>query len=356
MRKIVFFTKYTSKGPSSRYRTYQYKFFFDEHFETEYLPFFDDNYIDKIFSNKKVSTLQLIKFSIKRIVQILNLIGSKDLIVIEYELIPYFPAVFEYLFKISGVKYVLDFDDAIFHNYDNSKNKLVTFLLGSKINIISKNAAHIITGSPYLTQFLTQFNENITEIPTSVDVEKYSKNKEHIKNDKVVIGWLGSTTTSKNLLFLTSVINSLKKTFPEIVFRFCGFNDLLLKHFNSENVEFIKWSELNEIKFLNEIDIGIMPLEDNLFNRGKCGFKLIQYMAMGKPTISSPLETNIKINRNNKNLFATTPHEWHDALQSMIIDYEKYRDIGLANIDIIKKHYSVEVNSKVYIKLFKSVM
>ena len=297
MRKIVFFTKYTSKGPSSRYRTYQYKFFFDEHFETEYLPFFDDNYIDKIFSNKKVSTLQLIKFSIKRIVQILNLIGSKDLIVIEYELIPYFPAVFEYLFKISGVKYVLDFDDAIFHNYDNSKNKLVTFLLGSKINIISKNAAHIITGSPYLTQFLTQFNENITEIPTSVDVEKYSKNKEHIKNDKVVIGWLGSTTTSKNLLFLTSVINSLKKTFPEIVFRFCGFNDLLLKHFNSENVEFIKWSELNEIKFLNEIDIGIMPLEDNLFNRGKCGFKLIQYMAMGKPTISSPLETNIKINK-----------------------------------------------------------
>lgn len=356
MRKIVFFTKYTTKGPSSRYRTYQYQTFFDDYFETEYLPFFNDNYIDKIFSNKKVSVFQLIKFFIKRIVQILKLIGSKDLIVIEYELIPYFPPIFEYLFKISGVRYILDFDDAIFHNYDNSENKLVKFFLGNKINTISKNAVHIITGSPYLTQFLYQYNTKITEIPTSIRFDVYSKNREHIKNNNILIGWLGSTTTSKNLLILTDVINSLKKKFPQIIFRFCGFDDLLVNHFNSENVEFTKWSVLNEIKFLNEINIGIMPLEDNLFNRGKCGFKLIQYMAMGKPTISSPLETNIKINRNNRNLFATTPQEWHDALQSMIVDGDKYRDIGLANMEIIQKYYSVENNSKVYVKLFKSVI
>jgi len=355
MRKIIFFTKYTSKGPSSRYRTYQYKSFIDEHFETVYLPFFDDNYIDTIFNNNKINAFQLIKFVIKRIAQVLNLIGSKDLIVIEYELIPYFPAVFEYLFKISGVKYVLDFDDAIFHNYDNSKNKFVKFFLRSKINIISKNASHIITGSPYLTQFLQQFNERITEIPTSICIEEYSKNRKYIKNDKVVIGWLGSTTTSKNLLILSCVINSLKNTFPEIVFRFCGFNDFLVNHFRKENVEFIKWSESNEIKFLNEINIGIMPLEDNLFNRGKCGFKLIQYMAMGKPTISSPLEANVKINRGNGNLFASTSDQWCNSLTRMINEYDNYKNIGISNIELVRKYYSVEENSKVYIKLFKSI-
>jgi glycosyltransferase involved in cell wall biosynthesis len=227
MKKIVFFTKYTSKGPSSRYRTYQYSSFFDENFDTTYLPFFDDNYINAIFKNKKVSLFTLIKFFLKRMFQVLSKMGSKDLIIIEYELIPYFPPIFEYLFKLTGVKYILDFDDAVFHNYDNNKNKLVQIFLGNKINVIAKNASHIITGSPYLTSFLKRYNSNVTEIPTSISYDHYMKNKNTCINDKFIIGWLGSNSTSNNLLIIKDVINKVSDDFPNIIFRFCGFNNLL---------------------------------------------------------------------------------------------------------------------------------
>lgn len=356
MKKIVFFTKYTPKGPSSRYRTYQYESYFKEEFETEYFPFFDDKYIDSIFNNKKAGFFSLTRLCVIRMIKIFGKLFSKDLIVVEYELVPYFPPLFEYLFKLTGVGYILDFDDAVFHNYDNSKNKIIKFFLGSKIKIISKNATHIITGSPYLTQFLIQFNANVTEIPTSICFEYYQKNKKTIENDKLIVGWLGSNTTSINLLIVKDVISEIKKTFPNVVFRFCGFNDSLLSHFNRDDFELVDWSPINEMCFLNEISIGIMPLEDNLFNKGKCGFKLIQYMAMGKPTISSPLEANVKINRANGNLFATTKKEWSKALITMINDYENYKKVGIENIEIVRKHYSSEENSKMYIKLFKSII
>lgn len=354
MKKIIFFTKYTKKGPSSRYRTYQYESYFKNEFDIEIIAFFDDNYIDSIYNNKKISCFNLFYFFFKRIVKILSNLFTKDLIVIEYELIPYFPPVFEYLFKATGVRYILDFDDAVFHNYDSSRNKIIKFFLKNKIKNISKLASHIITGSPYLTSYFVEINKNVTEIPTSIKFEFYRKNRLNFDTDKFVIGWLGSNSTSKNLVIVKDVINQISEKYPKVIFRFCGFNKLLLNNFNEENIELEEWSELNEIKFLNEISIGIMPLEDDLFNRGKCGFKLIQYMAMGKPTISTPLEANVKINRNNGNLFARSSDEWYEAFTKMINGYQKFKDVGISNSEIIQKFYSSEENSKIYINLFKS--
>lgn len=355
MKKIFFFTKYTKKGPSSRYRTYQYESYFEEEFEIEFSPFFGDEYIDSIYNNKKISKLKLIGFFVKRIQNILSKLFTKDLIVIEYELIPYFPPIFEYLFKITGVKYILDYDDAIFHNYDNNNNKIIRILLKNKIKTIAKYASHIITGSPYLTNFFSKVNENITEIPTSIKFEHYQTNKlKHKPDNRFVIGWLGSNSTSKNLIIIKDVINQISSEFPNVIFRFCGFNKQLLSNFNTKNVELEEWSEINEMKFLSEISIGVMPLEDDLFNRGKCGFKLIQYMAMSKPTIATPLETNVKINRDNGNLFASLPNQWYEAIAKMINEYDSFKSIGVRNAEIIQKFYSSEENSKIYIKLFKS--
>lgn len=98
-----------------------------------------------------------------------------------------------------------------------------------------------------------------------------------------------------------------------------------------------------------------MPLGETLFNRGKCGFKLIQYMAMGKPTISSPLEANIKINRNNGNLFASSKSDWYESLTFMINHINYFNKIGDSNTEIIKKYYSIEENSKIMINLFKNI-
>ena len=98
-----------------------------------------------------------------------------------------------------------------------------------------------------------------------------------------------------------------------------------------------------------------MPLFDQPFERGKCGFKLIQYMACGLPTISTPLESNLKINHNNGNLFATTEIEWYDAFQFVFHNKEYFKKVGELNRDIISKFYSIESNRIKYINIFNSI-
>jgi glycosyltransferase involved in cell wall biosynthesis len=99
-----------------------------------------------------------------------------------------------------------------------------------------------------------------------------------------------------------------------------------------------------------------MPLDATPFNRGKCGFKLIQYMAMGKPTLSSPLDANVKINRDNNNLFATNKKEWLDCINEFSSNLTFYKEVGLKNQEIAEKYYSVEGNSINYINIFNKLL
>lgn len=356
VHKILFFTKYTEKGPSSRYRSYQYRSYFEEYFDLEYLPLFDDNYILKLYGNKRKNYCQIIAAYLKRIIQVVKLIGTKDVIFIEYELLPHFPPILEYLLYISRVRVVLDYDDAIFHNYDLHKNFIVRNLLGKKISNIARMANYIITGSPYLTKYFKNYNRNVIEIPTSIIQEKYIIQPSKRKKKSFVVGWIGSKSTSSNILILLNVMKYINDINPNVVFKLMGFDSNLKCHFTHPNIQFIDWSKESEIEFLNQINLGIMPLYDNHFNRGKCGFKLIQYMAMGKPTLSTPLEANLKINRDNHNLFASEENEWIKSIIYASENNDYCNHIGSKNRKIVEKYYSVEVNAKLYIKLFKSLI
>ena len=293
---------------------------------------------------------------LKRIYQILFICKNGSLVFIEYEFFPYFFTFFEKLLKFKKIKYILDYDDAIFHNYDSNGNKIVQILFRNKIPLIAKEAAHIITGSPYLTTYFKQFNSHTTEIPTSIDFNKYQKaTKPVAKTDKFIIGWLGTSSTSKNLIFLVPAFEAISKKYKQVKFRYCGIDKRILNLFENLNYEMVEWSSENEMTFLNEIDVGIMPLEDNKFNNGKCGFKLIQYMAMGKPTISTPLLANVKIDHGNGNLFATTLGEWINAFEYVIINCRSFSDIGIENKNVIERSYSIQKNYMKYLEIFKQV-
>jgi glycosyltransferase involved in cell wall biosynthesis len=352
--KVIFFTKYTEKGPSSRYRSYQYRAYFKEHFELKYLPLFDDNYILNLYGNKRKNYYQIVTAYLKRIIQVINLFGTKDVIFIEYELLPYFPPVLEYLLYISRVKVVLDYDDAIFHTYDLHHNFFVRILLGKKISTIARFANYIISGSPYLTEYFKKYNNNVLEIPTSINFEQYKAKCDElkVKNDAYLIGWIGSKSTSKNLVLMKNVFQKIIEFNPNISFHFMGFDNSQKNMLGLANIHFLDWSEKEEHLFLNSIDAGIMPLQDTPSNRGKCGFKLIQYMAMGKPTLSTPLESNIKINRDNKNIFASNENEWLESIKLLFENKEQMKSVGEKNQEIVRKYYSIEANHTTYIEIF----
>jgi hypothetical protein len=350
--RLLIFTKYTEEGPSSRYRHFQYLTFFKKHFDTYTLPFFKSNYNYK-FNNLK-TYYNIFRSVLLRMYYVIFFVKKNDIVLIEYELLPYFPAVLENILLFKNVNFILDYDDAIFHNYDQHPHKIINYLLKNKIPYISSKASYVITGSPYLTNYFLNFNDKVIEIPTSINYQIYSSSVQKKCRNTINIGWLGSSTTSKNLLILNKVFYDLKLKYKnKIKILFCGFDENLLTYFNNTEIEIIKWSSKNEFDFLNNIDIGIMPLEYNDFNKGKCGFKLIQYMAMGIPTISSPFETNIKINQNNNNLFASSEADWYNSLVNMIDNINNFEEIGLYNIDIVKNFYNIEVNYKKYINLLK---
>jgi glycosyltransferase involved in cell wall biosynthesis len=346
--KILFLTKYTENGASSRYRTYQYLKYFKD-FDFNVFPLFDDSYIPGQYLKSTQSKTYIFKRYIKRLFKLFKL-KKDDIVCLEYEFFPYLP--FEtLLIKILRIKYIVDYDDAIFHNYDQHKNIVIRCLLKHKIKNIIKNAKVVITGSPYLTNYASYYNKNVVEIPTSIDIEKYHKDlKVNKTSKKIVIGWIGSTTTSKNLISIIPVFKKLLKNNIDFELRFIGFDKTQENKFNGLPITFVKWKPNTEIEEIFKFDTGIMPLEINKFNKGKCAFKLIQYMACGLPTISTPLESNIKVDRGNGNLFASSLDDWYSGVIEIYSNKEKYMKIGLKNIETVRSHYSIQSNYELYKK------
>lgn len=352
--KLYIFTKYSPKGPSSRYRTFQYIPYWTNHYEIKVHQLLGDWYFDK-----GVSFIQKINFlltSVKERLNILNKIVPGDLVFIEYELFPYLNGFAEKKLHSRGISFILDYDDAIFHHYGHHKFFLIRLLLGKKIQSIIKYAAHVVTGSPYLTSFSQTYNTNTIEIPTSVDCNDYNQlidGFDRGDNNIFVIGWLGSFATSNNLVIIRDAFAEFSRH-HSVELWLMGFDESKKEIWNNLPVRYFKWSTMDEKKFLKSIDAGIMPLIENPYNHGKCGFKLIQYMAMGKATISTPMEANLKIDRNKSNFFAREKHEWLDAFR--LVQEKLPYDSLIQNRSVVENYYNTPVNAAHYITLFNQLL
>lgn len=349
--KVVIFTKYTEDGPSSRYRTFQY------------IPYLTKEYSYRINSlfpsgferNKIIDWGGLALNFLKRFFILIFRLRKGDILYIEYELFPYFPPIFEFILHFRGISYVLDFDDAIYHNYDSSNSKLVRLFFSHKITFISKYASAIIVGNNYLYSYFIKLNSRVYIIPTSIKFSKYNEKRNPKRIEYPIIGWIGSHSTSVNLIQLLPVFLKLKIKYPNLDVIFCGVSSQIKSIYSGTGVKFINWGVDSEFEFLNSVNIGVMPLDDVPFNRGKCGFKLIQYMAMGIPTISNPFIANVEIDRSSGNLFAQTEGEWYNGLVKMIEEKEYFKEVGENNIEIIEEFYNSEKNFYHFMAVIKSI-
>jgi len=350
--KILFLTKYDHLGASSRYRFYQfYSYLHNNGFECKSSPFFNDNYIENLY-NKKSNLKNILKAYFKRFL-ILFIIKRYDLIVIEKEIFPYFPAIFEKLLNIFSIKYIVDYDDALFHQYDRHDKKIVRILLGSKISSVMKNATLVIVGNKYLAEYAESIGtKNIEIIPTVVDINKYSE-KKIIDSQKIIIGWIGSPSTTKYISKLENVFLKLKEKYNIQITLIGAFSS----PFTEISVHIIPWSENTEVEEIKKFDIGIMPLVDSYWERGKCGFKLIQYMACSLPVIGSPVGVNSEIINHEKNGYlASSDSEWFEYLEKLIIDISLRREFGINGRDKVKRKYSKQRIEKQILSLYLDVV
>lgn len=337
------FTKYHNAGPSSRYRTLQYLACLEEDFKVQIQAGFGDWYLDGNY-NKALKICRLLMAFFYRWYQVLTL-PSNCVAWIEYELFPYMPPIAEWYLRLRKIPYSVDYDDAVFHNYDQSGNWFLRHFLRNKIPWVMKHAHTVVTGSPYLTKFAFQFNNNTIEIPTAIASNRYFENNHLLPTENTntfIVGWLGSKTTSHNLGLITAAFKEFVQNANAELW-LMGFDPSMAHLLTGLPVKFFKWESEKEIPFLNTINVGIMPLLDTPFNHGKCGFKLIQYMAAGKPTISTPLDANIKINRHGANLFATNTSEWLSAFCYFKSNPVIAVATGRENRKIVKQFYDKTV-------------
>jgi glycosyltransferase involved in cell wall biosynthesis len=318
-QNLNFYTKYSSLGASSRYRTLQYLPFLPTTVNYRVEPLFDDSYLKSLYQNKKKPLFNALNCYLKRLVNLTELPQSPSLI-LENELWPYLPYKLEEAFLKEVKKLVLIYDDAIFHHYDQSKNPYLK-ANKNKIGRLMQRANSIIVGNSYLAEYANHWNSQVHIIPTVIDGSLYSRAKNYTNtSSKLMIVWVGSPATAHYLYSLASIWgDSWVQANTELVI--IGANDLKLPQ--GLTVKYIPWSSETEITEIQNCDLGIMPLSDDPWSRGKCGFKLIQYMAAGLPCIASAVGANKEIIVNGETGFLVkTNAEWLLALKEFY--NEKY--------------------------------
>jgi len=359
---LLVFTKYSYEGPSSRYRFYNYQnSFLENNIEMDIKPLFDKHYFNTMCKWHKMFVV-FISY-VKRVFFISQLVlfpKKYDVVLLEYELLPYFPAWFEYLFAKRGVRYIVDYDDAIFHKYDNHQNIIVQQIIGNKIAKVMAYAQTVIVCNLYLETYARQYNKNIVTIPTVVQLEKYiekMKNAQEKDGDTFTIGWIGSWTTGVYVLDVLPQMKAFVKKYENVRFHLVGFDAKLLSEGQKKeaHIEVIAWSDESEIDEILDFDVGMMPLPDDAWSKGKCGFKLVQYMSCKKPVIASAVGVNCTLVKEGINgLLITDASEWFNAFEKLYLDKELRDKMAQNNFKKIEKEYNNTIHSQRYVDLLQN--
>jgi glycosyltransferase involved in cell wall biosynthesis len=263
------------------------------------------------------------------------------------------PPYFERRLARARVPFVFDFDDAVFVPYVSPSNGYLSYLkFPGKTRAICRMAAHVMAGNSYLADYAREVNPRVTIVPTTIDTEKYTV-EPHAPNDVPVVGWSGSYSTAQHLATLSEALRRLAAR-ERFRLRVIGAPDFKIE---GVDVEALPWRSETEVADMRPFDIGIMPLPDDPWSRGKCGLKALQYMALGVPTICSPVGVNTEIIEDGENgLLAATDDEWVEKLSGLLRSAELRARLGRAGRETVEARYSAAVQAPRVYDIFASVV
>lgn len=350
---FVFFPKYTRAGASSRYRSFQYLPALDAaglRFTAS--PLLDDAYLAHKYAHGRVRIGDVLCAFARRLWAVLA-VPRAAVVVIEYELLPWFPVVLERWLAWRGCRLVVDYDDALFHQYDAHPNPWVRRLLGRKIATVMRLAHTVVAGNAYLADYARRAGApRVAVIPTVIDLARYSAKDAASASGVFTIGWIGSPSTARYLRDIAPALARVCRDGRARV-RLVGSGPVDLP---GVPVEVVAWREETEVDAIRGFDVGIMPLPDEPWARGKCGLKLIQYMACGLPVVASPVGVNAEMVEAGSNGFlALTPEEWVTALHKLALDRDLRRAMGLAGREKVEKKYCLQLTGPSLVALLQTV-
>ena len=344
------------RSPSQRYRFEQYLPYLEQqgyHFTFSYLLSPKDDvlfYSKGRFFTKLFILFKTILIRIKDVLRYKNF----DIIFIQREASFFGTSFFEKRAFKSGARVIFDFDDSIWLA-DTSPGNLKWEWVKKPCKFFDniRYAHAVIAGNNYLADKALSANPNTVIIPSTIDTNYHQALYDLRNKESLVIGWSGSISTVKHFETLLPVLIKLKSKYGQkIKFKIIGQTNYV----NSQlEVESVAWSEKTEVKELNTIDIGLMPIPDDEWANGKCGLKGLSYMACGIATIMSEVGVNKKIIQHGTNGFlAENDYEWFNLLRELIENKELRQEMGLNGRKTVVEKYSVEANKNKYLAIFKN--
>ena len=254
-----------------------------------------------------------------------------DVIVIERELFDDPSSWMERIFRSRCKRLILDVDDAIFLRYPE------------KFPLLCRLSDLVIVGNSFLATACESDAREIKIIPTAIELKEYLPSGRTTRNQPAVVGWIGTETNIPQLKLILPALREVSQNIP-LVLRVISSSARPFSELDLEGIEleFQEWSADTAIDDIREFDIGVMPLVDEPWERYKCGFKLLQYMAAGVPAIASPVGVNSQIIQSGVNgILAENTADWISALQKLLTDEDCAHQMAATACKTVEEHYSV---------------
>ena len=354
-KKILFIVPYPmGEAGSQRFRFEQYFGVLEENgFEYEVASF---------LSKEAWSILYRKGYFAKKIGAIINgYLGRMKLLFVMYrydfvfihrEVSPFgYPWMGWVITKLWRKNTIFDFDDAIWLANTSESNWITKFFKRySNANSLMKWATVVSAGNKFLAEYASGFNRHVIVNPTTIDTTTLHNQVKQHEDHKFTIGWTGSHSTVQFLDDIVPVLQELEKKFD---FEFHVIADVAPR-FQMKSMKFVKWSKKTEIDDLLRLNVGIMPLPDNIWTRGKCGFKALQYMALGIPAVVSNVGVNAEIVDHDVNgCVCNSAGEWYQNLSKLMTDKDYLLRLSKGTRERIISGYSLQSNKGNFLSLFK---
>lgn len=351
MASILLLSKYGPSGASSRLRCLQFIPALERRgFTVDVRPFFDESYLARLYAGRRADPRTVVTSYVRRL-RDMRAARSYDLVWIEKECLPWLPAVAEQP-AFRNVPTVVDFDDAWYLRYALNRHGVVRRLLGDKLARLVRGATCVVAGNAVLEDWARdQGAPRVARIPTVVDTDRYEVRPP--PDGPFTVGWIGTPITAPYLRSVHEALKTLATRAPLQV-RVVGAPGFTL---DGVDVVSVPWSEATEVEALGGMHVGIMPLPDGPWERGKCGYKLIQYMAAGRTVVASPVGANTEIVRHGTTGFlASSTEDWVTALDHLRRTPEDRRRMAVEARRMVEETYSLKAQADRLAAVFRQAI
>lgn len=341
MPRLLAIAPYPYRSADTRYRICQFTPYLEARgWAVTVSSFMDDAFFRMYHEPGRLveKLARMVQSTLRRLASLLDA-ARYDVALLHKEAFPFGPPLIESVLRRRVPRLVYDMDDAFWSHPPQLRQIGRRLRDPQRIPKMLRMADHVLAGNEFLAAFVRQHNPAVTVFPTVLDTQRYYLRPEQ-QDDIVTIGWVGRWSSAPYLGMLEKVFDRLGTLYPEIALRLVGAGDVFFSGIRTTSVP---WRLEEELTAIADFDIGIMPLPDDIYGQGKCGFKLLQYMALGIPGVASPVGVNKTIVQDGVNGFlADSEDEWVEKLSRLIDDPALRRRIGCAGRRTVQEHFSVE--------------